>query len=560
MIVQSGDTASPTAADHVGDKELNVSEQPEVVRTETTTASGAEASVGGLPFSRARCIALVATVTGASFLNTLSVQAVVIILPTIGQDLGIPESRLQWVVSAYSLGFGCFLLLWGRIADIFGKRLIFILGSAFVAATMIVNPFLNNEIAFDLFRGLQGIGGAANVPTAIGILGVTFPPGKAKNYAFSTYAAGAPLGSVFGNLLGGFIASYASWKIVFGTMAALAVLVTIAGVVFIPAPPPQTTTQKESMSLAHSVDWLGGFLVTAGILALLFALTEGNVVGWGTVWIYLLIVIALLLIGIFITWQWYQEKHTTRPPLMKVSLFRNRLFSVAMVLMALFFATFNDFFIYATYFFQDYQDLGPLQTTLRFLPTGVTGIVVAFIMSRLISKVPTYMLLMFGNFAVALSCLLFAIPIPSDTSYFAFGFLAMISSVVGADTTWPCLTLFVSKSVPKEDQALGGALINACGQVGRAIGLAITTALQTAVMARERGLSVEESGKIIPWDPASLAGLRSAEWFNFSLAILSTAIVGLGFRGTGIVGKVEKEPDHGGGEEGIMNEEDTSRP
>lgn len=81
----------------------------------------------------------------------------VIILPTIGEDLGIPESRLQWVVSAYSLTFGCFLLLWGRIADLFGKRLIFILGSAFAAATLIVNPFLRSEIAFDLFRGLQGI-------------------------------------------------------------------------------------------------------------------------------------------------------------------------------------------------------------------------------------------------------------------------------------------------------------------------------------------------------------------------------------------------------------------
>ena len=82
---------------------------------------------------------------------------VVIILPSIGDDLGIPESRLQWVVSAYSLAFACCLLLWGRIADLVGKRLIFVTGSAFVAVTMIINPFLKNEIAFDLFRGLQGL-------------------------------------------------------------------------------------------------------------------------------------------------------------------------------------------------------------------------------------------------------------------------------------------------------------------------------------------------------------------------------------------------------------------
>jgi len=90
-------------------------------------------------------------------MKTLSAQAVVIILPTVGQELNIPEGRVQWVVSAYNLAFGCFLLLWGRIADIFGRRKIFIWGSAWVAVTTAVNPFLPNEIAFDLFRGLQGL-------------------------------------------------------------------------------------------------------------------------------------------------------------------------------------------------------------------------------------------------------------------------------------------------------------------------------------------------------------------------------------------------------------------
>ncbi|KAK8069183.1 Drug resistance protein [Apiospora phragmitis] len=488
-----------------------------------------------LPLSKGKSIALVATVTGAAFLNTLSIQAVVIILPTLGVELGIPDSRLQWIVSAYSLTFGCFLLLWGRIADLYGKRIIFILGSAFVAATLIANPFLPNEIAFDIFRGLQGLGAAANVPTAIGILGVTFPPGKAKNYAFSAYASGAPLGSIFGNLLGGIIASYANWKWVFGALAGISCLVAVAGVFFIPPPPPNSSLQKQNASLWTSVDWLGGFLITAGLLALLFALTEGNVVGWHTIWIYMLMVISGLLIAIFAAWQ-----------------------CLAILIMGIFFAVFNDWIVYATYFFQDYQGLSPLQTTLRFIPTGVCGVLVAFIVSRLISRVPTYILLMIGNLSVGLSCLLFAIPIPSDTSYFAFGFPAMILGVVGADTTWPCLTLFTSASLPQEDQALGGALINASGQLGRSIGLAITTAAQTAIMARERGVPVEQSGKVLPWDPPSLAGLRDANWLNFALAMFCTVLVGLTFRGTGIVGKIEK-PIEGRGEEATTSGDDVRR-
>lgn len=313
------------------------------------------------------------------------------------------------------------------------------------------------------------------------------------------------------------------------------------------------------MSLVRSVDWFGGFLITAGILCLLFALTEGNVVGWKTVWIYLLLIIALLLIGIFAAWQWYQETHTSRPPLMKVSLFKNKHFSIAMVIMALFFSSFNDFLIYATFFYQDYQDLGPLQTTLRFIPTGIAGIIVAFIMSRLISKIPTYLFLLFGNIAVAIACLLFAAPIPPQTSYFAYGLFAMILSVIGADMTWPSLTLFVSKAVPQEDQALGGALINACGQTGRAIGLAITTAIQTAVMAQQRGVPVEESSGLKAWDDATLASLRAANWFNFALALLGAAIVGLSFRGTGIVGKIEQRPARTGGEEAVMSQEDSGK-
>ncbi len=155
----------------------NSDEAPEAPRT---TVSSSSTNVGkspsDLPLSKGKAIALVATVTGAAFLNvsislsfheylhskhqllqTLSLQSVVIILPTIGEDINIPDSRLQWIVSAYSLTFGCFLLLWGRIADIYGKRLLFIGGSIWVTIVTAVNPFMPNEISFDLMRGLHGL-------------------------------------------------------------------------------------------------------------------------------------------------------------------------------------------------------------------------------------------------------------------------------------------------------------------------------------------------------------------------------------------------------------------
>ncbi|PHH89052.1 hypothetical protein CDD83_6708 [Cordyceps sp. RAO-2017] len=330
--------------------------RPSSHRTSSNTSEKGEDDHGDgqglkLPMSKAKCIALVATVTGAAFLNTLSIQSVVIILPTIGNELSVPECRQQWIVSSYSLTFGCFLLFWGRVADIYGMRLIFILGSVWVTIVTAANPFMPHEVAFDLFRGLHGLGAAANVPTAIGILGVTFPPGKAKNYAFSTYAVGAPLGNVFGNIVSGLIAEYSSWKWVFGASAIMAGAIAVAGIVFIPprskmeafetaaprtaAPSPATATTTSQMDddvavttppagghgggydgleprrsplpaippQPPSVDWIGAVLITTSLTALMFALTEGNVVGWDTPWIPVIIVGSLLVIVAFVFWQ-----------------------------------------------------------------------------------------------------------------------------------------------------------------------------------------------------------------------------------------------------------------
>ena len=500
---------------------------------ENALGSPIERTTSSLSMSKARSIALVITLTGAAFLNTMSNQAVVIILPTIGRDLDIPAARQQWIVSAYSLTFGCFLLLWGRIADVCGKRKVFIWGSAFVCSTTLVCPFIPSEIGFDVFRGLQGLGAAANVPTAIGILGVTFPPGKAKNYAFATYSSGAPLGSVIGNILGGVVGQYASWRWVLWILAILAALVTVAGHFVIPKPKSRT----EPMDLKNSVDWAGGATVTVAILVLLFALTEGNVVGWATPWIPVLIILSFLLLAAFVLWQMYLEKKTSRRPLMKISMFKDPKISAAVVGMLTFFSAFSSYLVLATYFYQEFQGLSAIQTTLRFLPTGIVGIIAIFIVSQLLSRVKVHYIMMWGMMCCAIACLLFAVPIPPHTTYWAFGFPAMCLSVLGADALFPSLLLFIAQSLPKEDQVLGGATINCVGQVGRAIGLAISTAIQVAVQSSEESSASAVTGEGSVGNHAYLSGLRGALWFNFGTAMAGFVVVALFFRGTGKVGK-----------------------
>jgi len=328
----------------------------------------------------------------------------------------------------------------------------------------------------------------------------------------------------------------------------MAAAVSFAAIVIIPL--PKHTLHDEGVNVKNSVDWLGGALITIGLFALLFALTEGNIVGWSTPWIPVLIVVSAILVALFVLWQRHLERNLHAgglPPLLKVSLFKSGRFSAAMLIMALFFSSFNGFLVYATYYFQDFQGLSPLQTTLRFIPTGVTGILTALVVSQFIARIPTYLILLFGNACVSISCLLFAAPIPPTTHYAAYGLIAMILSVLGADTTWPCMTLFTSHALPQQDQALGGALVNSMGQVGRSISLAIATAIQTAVMARQRGLPVEEAGPVKVWEDASLKGLQAANWFHFALGVVSMGVAVSAFRGVGIVGKagVKEEEDKG---------------
>ena len=346
--------------------------------------------------------------------------------------------------------------------------------------------------------------------------------------------AGAPLGSIFGNILAGVIAGYSTWRWVFGAMAILSGIIAVAGVLFLP--PDKVTTHQKGLKLNAQVDWIGAFLITTGLFALLFALTEVNVVGWTTYWIPILIVGSLVTIAAFVVWQMRLERQG-RAPLMKVSIFRSAHFSTAMVIMTLFSASFNGFLVYATYFYQSYQGLDALQTTLRFIPTGVAGIIASFAVAFALDRIPTWLILLFGNTCVALASLLFALPIPGDTSYWVYGVEAMSLSVLGSDTTWPSMALFTSHALSQGDQALGGALVNAVGQVGRSLGLAVATSIQIAVMASLRGVALQDAGPILPWDEPSLAGLRAGAWFNFGVGAASVAVIAVMFRGSGVIGR-----------------------
>jgi uncharacterized membrane protein len=329
---------------------------------------------------------------------------------------------------------------------------------------------------------------------------------------------------------------------VFWALSILAGLVTLAGIFVIPTPPPKTVLEAGTIPprITSVVDFPGATLVTVGLLCLMFALSEGNVVGWSKLYIPVLIVLSVLLLTAFVIWQRYLERYEHdnegdsgkrrwfKQPLMRTSIWQNPRFSAAQIIMLLFFAAFNNFLVYATYFYQEYQGLSIIQTTLRFIPTGAVGLFTALLSSQILGRIKGVYVLVWGCTCVALACLLFAVPIKPSTSYFAYGLEAMSLSVFGADTVYPCLTLFTVQSLPPEHQAMGGGIVNAVGQLGRTLGLAIAVAVETSVRMKALSNGVMEK-------EALLQGYRAAEYLSFGMGAAALAIAAVAFRKAGVV-------------------------
>ncbi|TVY18466.1 Efflux pump terJ [Lachnellula arida] len=321
---------------------------PPSTRINTNTISTVESRRDAKEVTIRQVGPLVLILTGATFLNTLSVQAVVILLPQMSRDLNIPSTRQQWIISAYALTSGSFLLLFGKLGDVYGKRLIFISGSFWVAAVSLGTAFSPVEICLYVMRALQGLAAAATIPSAIGILGYTIPPGRVKNYSFAFYSGGAPVGQAMGNILGGIISQYTSWKVVLFVIAGASCIMGITAIFAIPKEPGRKE-HPEDLPRASGVDWIGAFLFTSGTLLLIISLSEGASEGWKSGFVIGILITSVIFLSAFVYWQHYLERKAVKEPLMPVSRFKNARFSFAMVIVFLFSGGFTNFMLYSTY-------------------------------------------------------------------------------------------------------------------------------------------------------------------------------------------------------------------
>lgn len=483
------------------------------------------------PRSAFNSVLLVVTMTLAMIVNISGTTTISITLPTIGKEFHLQENELQWLVSAYPLSSGCLLLLFGRVADLYGRKKVFLCGSLFLAIFTLACSFQHDVISFDIIRGLQGIGSAAIVPASLGILADAFPPSRARSLAFATFSAGAPLGGVIGTTIGGVLTQYTAktWRAPFYMMTGLTVLCFVGGLISIDSNVPSCEPDKR-------IDWLGAFSVTAGLVLIVFVLSQGEVAPkkWATPYIIALLILGVLLLVLFILWQRYLEKvqddpnavHSvlTPPPLIKPSLWKRGegRFAAMMIVGFVNWAAFLSWIFWVQLYYQNYLQLSVMQSVVRFFPMVVSGLLCNTFVGIMAARVPVIYLTAIGTGATSGACLLFAIINPR-ASYWAFSFPASVISVMGADFVFSTGTLFVAKVSLPHEQSVAGALFLTMNQLGTAVGVATTTVVFNRVDLHRHGRD-------------GIVSYKAAQWTCFAFGVLGTLLSLLFFRGVGAAG------------------------
>ncbi|KAG8768757.1 hypothetical protein FRC12_005390, partial [Ceratobasidium sp. 428] len=466
----------------------------------------------------------------------LSGASISIALPSIGVALNIEQSQLQWLVSSYALTSGCFLLLFGRLADLFGRKKVFLLGSFWSLAWAIGCGFAPDAISLNIMRAFQGMGAAAAVPSAIGILAHEFPPSKARSIAFATFSAGAPFGGAIGFVIGGAMTEYTSvaWRGIFYVSAGICAATMLAAATAIHKDQPSQEKDRR-------IDWIGAAISTVALVLLTFALAQSSSAkdGWRTPYIPVVLVISVLLLCCFVAWEWYIENRTTRPPLMSLGLWTRANGQFAVIQAVVFFdwSCFTTWVFFVTLYYQDYKLVSPIGTTVRLIPMAVSGLLCNLVVALVVGRISGTALIAFGCFFTSLASLLFAVIVPNAT-YWAFGFPAAAIVVFGADFMFATGSLFVAKIALPHEQSLAGGVFNTVNQLGTAFGLAIASVVSDSV----RRKSLRESGGEDQLG-SLLRGYRAAFWTCFGFGIVALVLTVVFLRGIGVVGHQNEKND-----------------
>jgi EmrB/QacA subfamily drug resistance transporter len=409
-------------------------------------------------FERRRWIAL-ALLAMAQFVVVLDASIVNVALPTIGESLSFSQGNLSWVVNAYVLTFGGFLLLGGRLADLLGRRRVFMGGLVLFALASLVGGFADSEGALIAARAVQGLGAALLSPAALSIVTTTFRDGAERNKALGVWGAVAGAGGAAGVLLGGVLTEYLGWEWVLWVNVPIGVAAAALA--------PSLIAESRSESETRAFDFAGAVAVTAGLALLVYGLVEAPDAGWGSTQTIGLLGGAAALLAAF-----YAIERRSTAPLVPFSIFRQRTLTGANVVGILTGASLFSMFFFISLYMQNVLGYSAIKAGISYLPLAVSIILAAGVASQLVTRIGFKSVLATGMLLIAGGLLWFGQISP--TGSFATDLLGpMLLAAVGLGFAFVPQTIAAVSGVSDREAGLASGLINTSQQIGGALGLAV---------------------------------------------------------------------------------------
>src|SRR5690348_15593806 len=416
----------------------------------------------------------------------LDVAIVNVALPSIKSDLGFSRTGLQWVITAYAILFGGALLLGGRLADLLGRRRMFIAGLALFSASSLLCGFAWSSGSLVGFRALQGVGGALLAPAALALLMTTFAEGRERNRALGIYGAASGSGAAAGVLLGGVLTSYFGWSWIFFVNVPVAIVAIALTPVLL---------RESRADLAHRhFDLAGAASVTSGLMLLVYGLTRATSDGWTSPITLGMLGGAAALIAAFVV-----IESRSRSPLLPLRIFRLRALSGANVTMALVGAvTFSEFFL-LTLYVQDVLHYSAVQSGVAFVAFALSVVVASNLAQSVIGRIGVRATLMMGLALATVSVGLLT-RVPVDGHYFWDLFPAFVLGGTGLGFSFVPVTIAALTGVERADAGVASGLVNTSRQIGGAIGLAAISTIAAsaaASYAHTHGVSVASASATV---------------------------------------------------------------
>ena len=423
-------------------------------------------------------IAYVSVVSCAQLLCQAALGNVLVPLHIIGPDIGITDpAKLPWTLASYSLTVGIFIMVTGRLGDIYGHKFLLICGYLIFSVFSVfigMGVYVKNDVYFNIMRACQGIGPATLLPNAVALLARTYPAGKRKSFVFAMFGATAPSGFIIGALFGSIFAELVWWPWAHWVLAFFCAFLAVAASFVVPR------ELSSPIQPGGKTDILGAAVGLTGLTLFIYCWNQGPVTGWNKPYVFVLLIVSVLLIGVFIFIEAVVEQ-----PIMPLSIWSVEGFPGVLACIALGWSSFGIFIYYIVQFIQVIRGASALLTTAMLSPVIISGLTATFSVSQLYGRVPAHFLLMGALVAFCTANILIA-TMPAHQTYWGQVFVATLAAPFGMDVSYPAASLIVSNAMPAHQQGVAASMVNTVINWSISLGLGIAGTVESELLKRGR--------------------------------------------------------------------------